>query len=119
MSENRRPIAPVIGPEDYVGNPLSVMDPSAWGLRPEAQSIMAPRGHGKVPVDPSQGTKVNPENTMPSQAERLGARRAVEKNTHATHRTTHPDKERNVVVVPSSGATHRDTFNMGPGIGYA
>ena len=107
-----------IGPMDYVGDIHNILSPQLGGPRPESQTQMAPRGNVQASMDPSVGTKANKPGVTRSQSERLGARRSVDKNTHATHRTTHPDKERNVLVVPSSSATHRDTFNQGPGIGY-
>lgn len=107
-----------IGPMDYVGDIHNILSPQLGGPRPESQTQSVEKGHSKVAVDPSRGTATAKEASMPSQAERLGARRAVEKNTHATHRTTHPDKERNVLTVPSSAATHRDSFNQGPALGY-
>lgn len=108
-----------IGPYDYVGDIHNILSPQLGAVRAEDQTMAQERGHAKVPQDPSMGTKTNAVNVAHSQREALGARRIVDKNTHATHRTQHPDKERNVLIVPPSGATHRDTFNQGPGIGYA
>jgi len=107
-----------IGPMDYVGDIHNILSPQLGGPRSEQQAAYIAKSHARTPVDPSQGTATSKQGTMPGQAERLGARRAVDKNTHATHRTTHPDKERNVLIVPSSAATHRDTFNQGPSMGY-
>lgn len=110
MAESRSLQQNPLETTDYVGDIRNVMTPNF--MRPEQLGQLAPEVGNMKGGAAEVSTAAARMIAQPGQAERLGARRRIDANTHAALVDQRPGLDANTRTIPSSGAVHRD-FGMG------
>lgn len=97
---------------EYMGDVRGVMTPAFFQPRAEQRGMLVPEV-GNMKGGAAEGaTAAARMISMPTQAERMGARRMIDANAHAAMVEQRPGLDANTRTIPSSGAVHSD-FGLG------